>query len=478
MRFSLTRNPITVSSEPSPGAGGFVTFDGRVRDNADGQSVLRLEYEAFDNMALAEGQKLVEEAVSRFELVDADVVHRLGLLEVGESAVVITVAAPHRREAFAACEWIIDQLKWRVPIWKKEHYASGESEWVMAQASHGEANVGLYDRQIRMPEIRAEGQQKIGAASVLLVGLGGLGAAVLPALAGAGVGRLVLVDADTVDATNLHRQTIYRRSDVGRGKAERAARFAKELNPSVNVAAVPEMLDAANAERLVQSCDIVVDGTDSLATKFLLNATCKRLGKTLVTASIHGFEGQVFTVTPDGPCLQCLFPETPTDGCVDTCAVNGTVSVVPAFFGVLQANEVVQALIGGHVLRDELLLFDLASKSMTKLRRSQRPGCRGCQGEFVIDPPDWEVDTVDEVQARHPDLQVVDIRELDEEPDAPIGSTRIPIGEWAGQVPEVPTLFICASGARSGRLVVDMLSRGVTNVYSLRGGVHGMVGQK
>jgi molybdopterin synthase catalytic subunit len=129
--FKLTSDPIVAQTLDQKGAGGFVSFEGKVRNEAEGRPVNRLEYEAYPELAESEGAKLVQEAIERFGLISANVIHRIGVLELGETAVLIQVAAPHRREAFAGCEWIIDELKLRVPIWKKEHFADGESVWVV-----------------------------------------------------------------------------------------------------------------------------------------------------------------------------------------------------------------------------------------------------------------------------------------------------------------------------------------------------------
>lgn len=465
--FRLSEVAIAPIPIDHPGAGGFVVFEGKVRNHAGGQAVVGLEYEAYPEMAIAQGERLLEEARERFELLGADVVHRVGALSIGETAVVVQVAAAHRREAFEACEWIMDQLKWRVPIWKREAYAEGPSEWVHAGSpAPSSDDRDQFTRQIRLPQVGEAGQARLQASRVLIVGVGGLGSGALPPLVGAGIGTLGLVDPDLVERSNLHRQTLYGQSDVGRQKVERAAAWAKRLRAGIQVHAIPEALSEVNAETLVGSYDWVVDGTDSLETKFLLNAVCRRLGKPLVTASVHQFEGQVMTVFPDGPCLQCLFPESPPAHCVGTCAQSGVLGVAPLLLGAMQANEVLKGVLGLPVLREHLVLVDLLSMETLSVRRTARANCPGCAGVFRTGETTWELTRLDESEGWH----VVDIREPDETPDLPVPHERVPMAECYARTWDRPTVFVCASGQRSYRLVADLRARGVANAFSLAGG--------
>jgi len=348
MRFRLSYEPISPTTRTHSQAGGFVTFEGKVRDHADGRTVTALEYEAFPEMAEAQGNAIVTEAIERFTLIDANVSHRLGHLCVGDTAVIVQTESAHRRQSFEACEWIMDQIKWRVPIWKRETYDGKVSQWVHAEAPPVTSNFDdrMYARQIRLPEVGEIGQQKLDRSRVLFVGVGGLASGSLPPIVGSGVGTIGLVDSDTVEISNLHRQTLFALSDQGRQKVERAASFAKKIRPSISIETFLEALTKENVERLVSSFDWVIDGTDSLETKFLLNKICRKLGVPLVSASVHQFEGQILTVLPGGPCLQCVFPVQPPENCVGTCAVSGVLGVVPNILGALQANELIKRIIG------------------------------------------------------------------------------------------------------------------------------------
>ena len=429
-------------------------------------------------LAVAEGDKLIAEAAKLHGLTKVQIVHRIGILEVGETAVVIQVAAPHRREAFAGCEWIIDQLKWRVPIWKREHFGDGTSEWVgIGDEKQVSQSNDAFTRQIRLPFIGEQGQQKLRDARVLLVGVGGLGSAALPYLVASGIGSLGIVDGDLVEVTNLHRQILYAANEVGRGKAERAAAFARRINPHVQVQTFPERIDSHNAERILADYDWIVDGTDSLETKFLLNALCKRLGKALVTASIHQMEGQILTVIPDGPCLQCLFPEIPQDGCVGTCSNDGILGVVAGSMGIYQATEVLKGILGiDGLLSHSMLLVDLRTGNSNRLTREMRENCKGCEG-IVAELTPFVIQSLADAESRFGRFDIVDIRELDETPLLAVAHLRQPrseLGDLSNIELEGPTVFICATGRRSFQLVDQLRRAGKFDAYSLARGVEGV----
>ncbi|MGH8296040.1 MAG: molybdenum cofactor biosynthesis protein MoaE, partial [Steroidobacteraceae bacterium] len=196
-----------------PACGGYAAFEGWVRDHNEGRRVRRLEYEAFEALAIKEGERIIAEAIARFGAEHAACVHRIGALEIGENAVWVGVAARHRDEAFRACRYIIDEVKHRVPIWKKEHYENGDSGWVNCERcaqhaahgpeghSHPSAPRPDYSRQIALKDVGAAGQQKLRRASVLVVGCGGLGVPAMTYLAAAGVGRIGLVDGDRLEGS-------------------------------------------------------------------------------------------------------------------------------------------------------------------------------------------------------------------------------------------------------------------------------------
>ncbi len=489
--FEFTQAPIDAAALGETlardAAGGFASFEGRVRNHHAGRPVTGLEYEAFEALGVVVGERIVAEAQSRHGALAARCVHRLGRLGIGEVAVWIGVAAPHRAEAFAACREIIDEVKHRVPIWKKEHYAEGASGWVNCEhpgAAHAAPSFD-YSRQRALPEVGTEGQGRLGAARVLVVGAGGLGCAVLTSLAGAGVGELTIVDHDTVQPPNLHRQPLYTTSDVGRMKSETAAARLLDYNPTLRIRAVTQRFDEQCAPALVSEADVVVDCTDNFASKFLVNDAAVRAGVPAVLASVYQYEGQLQVVRPDrgGSCLRCQWPEATRDGLVGNCEQAGVLGPVPAVLGQLQAMEVLKIILGlPGQLQDELLLVDLLACGQRRLAAPRNPGCRdGCVRIDSVPvqsaPDDLDVE-LPLTAAAAAGYRVVDIREPMEckfEPLPLSGQQSLPLGRLLDGglrvEPDRRYLLVCAHGVRSRAAAEFLRARGHANVWSLRGGL-------
>ncbi|HSN92138.1 MAG TPA: molybdopterin-synthase adenylyltransferase MoeB [Anaeromyxobacteraceae bacterium] len=238
-----------------------------------------------------------------------------------------------------------------------------------------------YGRHLLLPEVGEEGQERLLAAKVLLVGAGGLGSPIALYLAGAGVGTLGVVDSDAVDLSNLHRQVLHSTRTLGRPKTESAALAIGALNPDVRVIAFPERLGRENALRILEGFDVVVDGGDNFPTRYLLNDACLLLGKPLVHGSVHRFEGQVTTFWPGrGPCYRCLFPAPPEPELAPSCAQVGVLGVLPGVVGLLQANEVVKIVLGrGETLVGRLLAYDALETRFRELRVRPDPECPACR---------------------------------------------------------------------------------------------------
>jgi adenylyltransferase/sulfurtransferase len=506
-----------------PACGGYTSFEGWVRNHNEGHNVSRLEYEAFEPLAVKEAERIMAEAVERFGIEHASCVHRLGNLAIGDMAVWVGASARHRHEAFLACRYIIDEVKHRVPIWKKEHYANGDSGWVNCErcaapsdptqrdhAAHDHSHVhdhGAhshapepqsapkavpdYSRQMALREVGASGQAKLRAAKVLVIGCGGLGVPVLTYLAGAGVGRIGLVDGDQLEPSNLHRQTLYALQDVGEFKALLAAERLRALNPEVDARAYTVRLTAENAADLVSEYDLVIDCTDNFSTKFLLNDLCVRLRKPAIFSSVYQYEGQLQVVRPDrnGACLRCVWPEATRDGLVGNCAEAGVLGPVPGVFGSLQALEALKTLLDlPGQLGDELLVLDLLTMSTSRVRIRRSPSCPDHASNRVTRTPpaaatvtnlEVDYDSLDEADADG--MQIIDIREAHELADMPTpsGTARhIPMAELLhGDTKLAPSgkyLLVCASGRRSFAAAEELRSRGFADVYSLRGGVTGL----
>jgi len=519
--------------------GGYAAFEGWVRNLNEGREVRRLEYEAFESLAVREGERIIDEARSKFGVTNARCVHRVGDLPLGEIAVWVGVSAPHRDEAFRACRYIIDEVKHRVPIWKKEHYVDGDSGWVNCercaadattlkpddrshghqhghghghghghrhhhqhhhehrhQHAHGNARHDTpvspdYSRQMALPEVGADGQQRLQSAKVAVIGAGGLGVPVLQYLAGAGVGELVIVDGDRLEASNLHRQTWYALADCGEMKASLAARRIQALNPTVKTTVHPERLTATSADALLQGCDLILDCTDNFTSKFLLNDLAHRLGTPVILASVHQYEGQLQLVDPaqGTSCLRCVWPEATRDGLVGNCAEAGVLGPVPGVLGSLQALEALKHLLAlpGR-LRDEVVLIDLLTLGVRRIKAKRAAECQTrCERVPAA------LSTASDESMEYPDLDsavadqlvIIDIRDADEIrreplPAAPLSiakSLAIPMQEILSgrNLPsEGRYLLICSRGKRSLATCLTLRERGMRDVYSLRGGAQGL----
>jgi molybdopterin/thiamine biosynthesis adenylyltransferase len=240
-----------------------------------------------------------------------------------------------------------------------------------------------YARHIVLREIGGPGQRRLGAARVLMVGAGGLGCAALAYLAAAGVGTIDVVDDDVVSRSNLQRQILYAEADIGAPKAERAAAALARLNPHVRVEADVMRLDAGNAAGLVVAHDLVLDGTDSFAARYAVNAACVAAGRPLVSAAMSQWEGQISLYDParGGPCYACVFPEPPAPGLAPSCAEAGVVGALPGVMGAMMAMEAIKHLAGaGTTLRGRLLIYDALDAETRRFAVAARPGCPVCGG--------------------------------------------------------------------------------------------------
>lgn len=551
-RFSHTPLDATAlrAELANPESGGYTAFEGWVRNHNEGHKVRHLEYEAFEPLAVKEGERIVAEAIKRFGIERAACVHRIGDLAIGDIAVWVGASARHRDEAFRACRYIIDEVKHRVPIWKKEHYENGDSGWVNCErcaapgeherhehshahthahahragehAHHGHSHKHVesaarqaasaqvetppakraekpqpdYSRQIALKEVGPQGQARLRNSRVLVIGCGGLGVPVLQYLAGAGIGKIGMVDGDQLEASNLHRQTMYALSDVGEHKAILAADRLRALNPETDARAYTIRLTAENASELVSEYDLVIDCTDNFSTKFLLNDVCVRLRKPVIFSSVYQFEGQLQIVRPDrdGACLRCVWPEATRDGLVGNCAEAGVLGPVPGIFGSLQALEALKILLDlPGQLGNELLVLDLLTMSTSRVRIKRAATCpdhassrvvraldtTAIAGASTSEPLELSFDSLEDAEAQG--LSVIDIREARELAVTPTPSAKarhVPMAELLhGSEPLAPTgkhLLLCASGRRSLAATEELRSRGQNNVYSLRGGVAGL----
>lgn len=489
--FTLSDQPILPQSLTdtvrNSASGGFVSFEGWVRNHNDGMAVEKLAYEAFEALAVHEGNAILQEARERFAIEQCACVHRTGTLEIGELAVWVGVSAAHRDTAFQACRYIIDAIKARLPIWKKEHYVDGRSEWVNCQQCQHHAPLPLseadyYARQITLEAIGPSGQDRLKAARVLVVGSGGLGVPVLQYLAGAGIGTLGVCDADSISLHNLHRQPMYRAANCGQPKAALAAEYLQALNPFIQVNIHPEAFTPHNARELAGEYDLLLDCTDNFEAKFLLSDVAVETGTPLVQASLYQYEGQLHVYQPQvagSGCMRCLWPEDLPVDCVDTCSEAGILGAVAGVFGSLQATEALKLLLGLPVpATGELILMNLLTYDVQRLQRPQSPQCR-CAQQVNAEGPALTIASTNVGISAHAipqDATWIDIRDSVQDDSLPPSDWRVCPGakllETVSQtyLAETTLVLVCHHGLQS-RYWAKMLRRnGYPDAYSLNGG--------
>ncbi len=367
-----------------------------------------------------------------------------------------------------------------------------------------------YSRHLLIPEVGLDGQRKLKASSVLIIGTGGLGSPVSLYLAAAGVGRIGLVDYDVVDSSNLQRQVIHGTSTIGKLKVESARTRMLDLNPDIQVDVYNEPYTSENAIRIAQDYDLLIDGTDNFPTRYLTNDVSVFLGKPNVYGSIYRFDGQVSVFyAKEGPCYRCLFPEPPPPGLVPSCAEGGVLGILPGTIGTLQATEALKVLLGiGEPLIGKLLLYNALDMSFDFVTLKKNPNCRVCgpnadikelidYEEFCGVPghdheegsagTDWDITAADlksrlSLDASTPlsarsSLLLLDVREPHElQISALPGVLNIPLGTLAARLPELDSaremVVFCKAGTRSARALELLASAGFKKVKNLKGGIN------
>ncbi|HET6681691.1 MAG TPA: molybdopterin-synthase adenylyltransferase MoeB [Gemmatimonadaceae bacterium] len=354
-----------------------------------------------------------------------------------------------------------------------------------------------YGRHLLLPEVGVDGQRKLKRSRVLIIGAGGLGSPLALYLAAAGVGTLGLVDFDTVELSNLQRQVLHGTRDVGRRKLDSARDRIADVNPLVKIESHDTRLSAENALAIVGAYDLVVDGTDNFATRYLVNDACVLSGRPNVYGSIFRFDGQVSVfATADGPCYRCVYPEPPPPGLVPSCADGGVLGVLPGLVGTLQATEVLKLLLGiGTPLAGRLLLVDALHGGVRTVRIRRDPACPACGTRQLTALVDYEafcgVSAAREPDADVPritphalaarlsagdDVQVLDVREPHEWELAHLhGARLVPLMALGDALPtldrERDLVVHCKVGGRSAKAVRLLRDAGFTRVWNLSGGI-------
>jgi molybdopterin/thiamine biosynthesis adenylyltransferase/rhodanese-related sulfurtransferase len=363
------------------------------------------------------------------------------------------------------------------------------------------AEILRYSRHLLIPEVGLEGQKKLKAASILLIGTGGLGSPVALYLAAAGVGRIGLVDYDVVDFSNLQRQVIHGTSGLNSLKVESARKRMLDLNPDIEVEIYNEPFTSENAMHIAQGYDILIDGTDNFPTRYLVNDVCVLLGKPNVYGSIFRFDGQasVFDATR-GPCYRCLFPEPPPPGLVPSCAEGGVLGVLPGTIGTIQATEALKLILDiGEPLIGRLMLYNALDMSFDYVKLRKNPNCKICgpnpevteliDYEAFCGVPGhdheegtvgggWDIEASELAERlKENNIVLLDVREPHELQISHLeGAKLIPLGQLASRLPELNSademVVFCKSGTRSARALELLISAGFRKVKNLKGGIN------
>ena len=347
-----------------------------------------------------------------------------------------------------------------------------------------------YARHLSLSQIGEAGQLRLRAASVVVVGAGGLGSPLLMYLAAAGVGRLGIVDFDVVDRSNLQRQLLYGESVIGERKVTAAASRLRDINPHVTIDLHDVRLSSVNALELLAGYDIVIDGTDTFTTRYLVSDACVLLGKPNVYGSVFGFEGQVSVFDASrGPCYRCLYPEPPPAGSVPSCAEGGVLGVLPGIIGTMQATEAIKLITGaGEPLIGRLLLIDALASQFRSVRLKKNPHCASCSDRRTITRLIEIKESCDSVEdnitatelndrlKNGESLYLLDVREPMEWDAGHLdAATHVPLRQVPGAIGELPKdheiVVICRSGGRSAQAQAYLRQNGFEKVLNLSGGM-------
>ena len=353
-----------------------------------------------------------------------------------------------------------------------------------------------YQRQISLKELGEIGQQKLKDANVLVIGAGGLGCPALLYLAGAGIGRIGIADFDLVSLSNLHRQILFSVNDIGLSKALRAGDILEQINPDIEIIVFNEKMNTANALEIIAGFDIILDGTDNFASRYMINDACVILNKTLVYGAISRFEGQIAifnslsdTETPVN--YRDLFPQAPSDGEVLNCEEAGVIGVLPGIIGTMMANETIKLITGiGEPLINKLLTYNSLNNSFFEMELLARPETGGMipagADEFKLYNYDWFCSLQSDLELRHEDfeqmlddskVQIIDIRESGETSQTrDFDHINIPLSSLKEQIPDIDAekiVLFCQSGKRSA-VAAEILKKHFGHskqIYSLKGGI-------
>jgi sulfur-carrier protein adenylyltransferase/sulfurtransferase len=434
-------------------AGALVTFEGWVRDHNEGHDVSSLEYQIYHELAQKEGERILNEATEKFNLHKIVCIHREGHLNLSDIAVWIGAIASHREDAFRATRYVIDEVKHRLPIWKKEHYLNRPSDWVQCQHHHH--HVHFSEKEYYPKQAKLVDQEKLKNSKVMVVGAGGLGSTVLTHLARAGVGELHFLDFDKVSITNLHRQTLYTIQDVGEKKTQIASVKLKSMNPFIHIHGLDLRLDEMNATDILMGFDLIIDTTDNLRTKALIHDVSFKLKIPFISASLYQNEGvlRTFDSRKNLGCLYCHTPERTSDSLIGNCNDEGVLGAHVSILGSLEASEALEYLLQDfNQSLTHSFYYDFKNLSVMKIKNTKT--CNNCEEQMNITKNELEI-TKEELNFPHTliDVRLHSIKDLTSFAHDPN-----------------PVILYCSKGNQSLSMCEHFRSRGFDHFYSLKGG--------
>jgi adenylyltransferase/sulfurtransferase len=494
-----------------------IILEGFVGSEYEGRPIERLDCETYEALALAEGERLIQEGLERFAICDVMIVQRTGRLVVGEPFYWIGITSSDELAAQSALQYFSTQMKQRIPLWCKAFFKDGTSVWCGEQVAAGPVSTTPEPLKVRSAEMEHEifepqlsqvpesssslyyqkmlaglGEaylQKLSQSSVLVVGAGSLGNAALAYLASAGVGFLGICDAERLQAHQVYRQPLYQIADIGKSKAILAAERLSAMNPFVRIQAHPKKLERHNVQNLLATHDLVLDCTQDFQVRVLLNEAAVAFQKPLIQARVFGYEGQMHLYHPTvGGCLQCQWPISDAPDNIGLGAAAGT-------FGALQAAEAVKLLTGLSTPLDRHVLhFNLITYQAHLLPRGTNPDCPVCQtyaqqtspavaNENLIASstdttadPDWMVFIDSQNETQLSGYVLVDVSETREHKTFPgHPCLNMPFSRFNLDNPRLDRnhryLLYCQKGTRSLHLTRELRRRGITNVFALAGGI-------
>lgn len=489
----IKENDLLVKTRSSH-CGGIFVFEGRVRLSNNKKLVKHIEYECHYPLAYNIFNALIIKIKKKFQLNYFQCVHRVGKVKAGECALWLGIRSIHRNDSIHACDYIITYIKNKFPIWKKEIYYNSKHSWI------DDSNILLnkkkvikfnkkdfYSRQVLIPSIGEHGQKKLENKSILIVGAGGLGSAVITYLIRAGIGKIGICEYDTVEISNLHRQILYSLKDIGKKKSYILKEKLKHINPFIKVEIYQKLLSIKNVRFFFKKYDLILDCTDNFSTKFLINDASFFYKKPIIRASVHHFFGQleVYNSIWKSACIRCLWATFPDDKKIGSCSQNGIIGAVTGVIGSMQALTAIKYLLNiGENLKNKITMIDLLNINYNKLKTIKNNKCILCGDNptlFKLNKKNYKYNATNKIEISKIDFiknknnyTLIDIREIKNNNTYmhfAMSILHTKLSFFSSQLKNNKKyLLFCSNGKQSLQAASWLRQLGFYNIYSLDGG--------